>query len=293
MKKAILCLFVVLILASLTLAQENMGARPIGMGGAFTGLADDVNAIFVNPAGIGYLRGEQALVSTKFSEGKEYTIIGGVERTPIGSFGVGYVGSSASLNDEDTSTRAINQTLILSYARELNEFMVIPKHMGKLSLGTNLKFSSLRLGNAQGLAETRGSALNADIAAVFRPNDDFSWGVSVKNCFDKNSQANENQIESGMDVAFGISGKVFNKSLIWSAEGKSLGCEWRPVRGLALRVGKDGDYNTAGFGINVHGFCVDYGYMEKEEPVHYVAVSIAIDREKASANLRQASLNLE
>jgi hypothetical protein len=60
-----------------------------------------------------------------------------------------------------------------------------------------------------------------------------------------------------------------------------------------LRVGKDGEYSTAGFGINVNGFGVDYGYMEKEEPVHYVAVSVAIDRSNPEADLRQASLDVK
>ncbi len=37
----------------------GMGARPFGMGGAFTGLADDVRAIYYNPAGLGCLRRSQ------------------------------------------------------------------------------------------------------------------------------------------------------------------------------------------------------------------------------------------
>lgn len=35
----------------------GMGARPLGMGGAFVGLADDENALFYNPAGLGFLKG--------------------------------------------------------------------------------------------------------------------------------------------------------------------------------------------------------------------------------------------
>lgn len=299
MKKIIFLFLVISILASITFAQENMGARPIGMGGAFTGLADDVNAIFVNPAGIGYVRGEMALVSTKIVEGKEYTLIGGVEHTAFGSFGVGYVGSSfplnslsgtASIDDGNTPVKALNQTLVLSYARELNEFMVVPKSMGRLSIGTSLKFISARTNNAKGLSSIQGSGINADFAAVFRPNDNLSLGVNVKNLFEKDDQLNEAQI---FDVAAGVSGNVFDKSLIWSVEGGSLGIEWKPISELALRVGKDGNYNTAGFGINLDGLGVEYGYMEKEEPIHYLAVSVTIDRSKTNSDLRQASLNIE
>jgi hypothetical protein len=302
MRKLVILLSAILLITSASLAQENMGARPIGMGGAFTGVADDVNAIFVNPAGIGYIRSEMASVSTKISEGKEYTIIGGVEHTSMGSFGIGYVGSSSPLEDSseyayvdegNTPVKAIDQTLVLSYARELNEFMVIPKSMGRLSLGTNLKLSSIRIANAKGLSQPVGSTVNLDLAAVFKPNDDFSCGVSLKNFMDKEATLEEGEGRTGLATAFGVSGKAFNKSIIWSAEGSSLGLEWRPIKGLALRVGKDGEYSTAGFGINVNGFGVDYGYMEKEVPVHYVAVSVAIDRSKPEADLRQASLDMK
>jgi hypothetical protein len=301
MRKFVIILSAILLITSASLAQENMGARPIGMGGAFTGLADDVNAIFVNPAGIGYLRGEMASVSTKVSEGKEYTIIGGVEHTSFGSFGIGYVGTSSPLEDTETvyvdegntPVKTLDQTLVLSYARELNEFMVVPKFMGKLSLGTNLKLSSLRIANAKGLSQPVGSAVNLDLAAVFKPHDDLSCGISLKNFLDKKATLEEGEGRTGLSTAFGISGKAFNKSVTWSAEGGSLGLEWKPIRGLALRVGKDGEYNTAGFGINVNGFGVDYGYLEKEEPVHYVAVSVAIDRSSQEADLRQAALDMK
>jgi hypothetical protein len=268
-------------------------------------LADDANAIFVNPAGIGYLRGENATVSTKILEGKEYTIIGGVERTSVGSFGIGYIGASYPIDSLDEVTnleeegerpvRALNQTLILSYARELNDFMVVPKSMGKLSLGTNLKFSSSRINSAKGISSDLDSGMDLDLAAVFKPNDNLSCGIILQNFLDTDfpQATDQTQSESESNVAFGISGNLLNKAIIWSAEGKSLGCELRPAPGLALRVGRDGEYTTAGFGININGFGIDYAYMEKEVPIHYVGVSIAIDRSKAKPEIKQASLSME
>ncbi|RME27224.1 MAG: hypothetical protein D6800_05360, partial [Candidatus Zixiibacteriota bacterium] len=37
----------------------NLGARPVAMGGAFTGLADDINALYYNPAGLALLEDDQ------------------------------------------------------------------------------------------------------------------------------------------------------------------------------------------------------------------------------------------
>lgn len=38
------------------ISQAQLGARPLGMGGAFSGLADDANAVFWNPAGLAQLK---------------------------------------------------------------------------------------------------------------------------------------------------------------------------------------------------------------------------------------------
>ena len=54
--KALLPLLLVLVLATTSFGQELphnfSGTRPLGMGGAFTAVADDSNAIFYNPAGL-------------------------------------------------------------------------------------------------------------------------------------------------------------------------------------------------------------------------------------------------
>lgn len=63
----LLALLALLIYQSSLLAQDigssgatflklGVGARPIGMGSAFTGLSDDVNAIYWNPAGLGFIK---------------------------------------------------------------------------------------------------------------------------------------------------------------------------------------------------------------------------------------------
>lgn len=44
---------VILFLVSAKMVFACWGTRPLGMGGAFTGLADDTNAIYWNPAGLG------------------------------------------------------------------------------------------------------------------------------------------------------------------------------------------------------------------------------------------------
>ncbi|MBN2057728.1 MAG: hypothetical protein JW782_02915 [Candidatus Saganbacteria bacterium] len=297
MKKFLVLLSAILIVTSVCFAQENMGARPIAMGGAFTGLADDANAIFLNPAGIGYIEGEVAAISTKISEGSEYTILGGVENTPYGSFGVGYISSSYIIEDLETSSELVdagdasnknlNQTLVLSYGRQLNDFMVVPKFMGRLSLGTNVKFVSSKINNAKGLTSRSDSGLDLDLAAVFQPNDHISCGMSVRNILAAGSALEDSSEPSSPTMSAGIAGRLLNDSLIISLETGAAGVEVKLMPELALRVGRDGDYTTGGIGVSLNGVGIDYAYLKKAEPVHYIAISLAFDN---PTDTRQASI---
>jgi hypothetical protein len=283
MKKYILLLSAVLLVSSVSFAAENMGARPIGMGGAFVAVADDANAIFENPAGIGSLRGEHAIISNKISDG-QYTIIAGVEETPIGNLGVGYISTSAVIDGAtsptandigDTPVGTQSQTLVVSLARELNRFSTVSKFMGKCSVGASVKVSNSLIDKAKGLSERSGPYVDADIAAIITPRDELSFGIAAKNLVSGISEDGEDSFE----IAVGLSGKLIDKTITWSLSNNSVGCEWKPISLIALRVGKDGEYNTAGFGISNDGFGVDYAYRGEVNPVHYVGITITIDKQ--------------
>lgn len=299
MKKYILLLSAVLLLISASYALENMGARPVSMGGAFLAISDDANAIFENPAGIGYLHGEHAVISTKLSE-SEYTVFGGVQETPVGNFGIGYISSSrpidgiASITASDLGdepVQALNQALILSYGREFNRFSVVPEFMGRMSLGVNIKIASSLLTNAKGLSYSDAQLVNADLAAIFKPREEFSVGFNLRNLFSATRSGGDERF----DVAAGASVLLLEKTVTLSATSDgNIGCEWRPMSLLALRAGRDGAYNTAGVGVDLGGFGVDYAYRDSESPVHYVAISLAFnqvpDRDPTVINDAQASL---
>lgn len=161
--------------------------------------------------------------------------------------------------------------------------------MGELSLGVNVKFSSRKLGTANGLTADGGSNVDLDLATVFKPSDNLSFGVSLQNLFSGNGAADQNAAglttaEAGLPaVQAGVSGKLFGDAVIWSLQSNSLGCEWQPVHGLALRAGRGNDKITTGFGFNLSGFSVDYAYAGGADPVHYWSVSITPPRESKAA----------
>ena len=54
------------------LETSGQGARPLGLGGAFTGLADSPEAVYYNPAGITQIKGTEVALSIASGEGKEH-----------------------------------------------------------------------------------------------------------------------------------------------------------------------------------------------------------------------------
>jgi len=119
------------------------GARPMGMGGAYTGLSDDVNAIFWNPAGLTLLRESQLTVM--------YTRQMGLIPYGLGAyttrFGYHYVavGFISSGNDALRET-----TLIGSWAGVFK----LPA-LGKTGIGVNLRYRNSSFGNNEDGGETR------------------------------------------------------------------------------------------------------------------------------------------
>src|SRR3989338_3520500 len=81
--------------AAIDLSEIGVGARPLGMGKAYAGKADDASAIFLNPAG---LAKNDALnivsMSGSMHSDVNYIMLGASDISPLGKFGLGYVNAS-------------------------------------------------------------------------------------------------------------------------------------------------------------------------------------------------------
>ncbi len=88
--------------------KMGAGARPTGMGEAFVGVADDVNAIYYNPAGLGFIsRPEFEAMHTQWFEDTNYDFGAFVYPTDFGAFGV----SAATLKVQDIEKRGLTENL--------------------------------------------------------------------------------------------------------------------------------------------------------------------------------------
>jgi hypothetical protein len=123
----------------------NWGARPAGMGGAFTAIADDANAPLYNPAGLVQVQWNE--VSAMYSQlftglslysggdtvhlGQSYLSYVSKPIPHIGSLGLSWTSFSAThLYREDTLT--------LTYAKNVGDF--IPVLGNSLAAGINFKY---------------------------------------------------------------------------------------------------------------------------------------------------------
>jgi len=153
----------------------GVGARAIAMGGAFTGLADDVSAGYWNPSGLVNLRGPQFLTMyDALFEGMSHLYLGYGSKLRGGSaLGVQinyFTTGSMDLSDLDGtkigSTSAGNTAVILSYAVSVGESM---------SLGTNVKMIT------ETLATYSGSGFGVDLGSLYRPSEKVNLGLTVQN----------------------------------------------------------------------------------------------------------------
>ena len=173
----------------------GVGARPLGMGGAFVALADDGNAPSYNPAGLGYINAAHLSLTTaqRFRGLINYNYISGI--VPLRS--VGAFGASIGILSEDSEIYR-EQTATISYGKTFLE---------KFALGLNLKSFSNRFdesnesvsahieNNAQFFAHTSVADFSFDLGLMATPVTGLTLGLSAENLF----PANVSVSESGED----------------------------------------------------------------------------------------------
>ena len=179
-----LILFIVMFSPVTTYAAFNdigVGARPLGLGGAFVALADDSNATNYNAAGIGYINEIQvgATTAQRFNGLITYNSINAV--VPFGK--IGSIGASFGVLAEDSEIYQ-EQTVRISYGNTLFK---------QLAVGANLKFFGISFDETNEFIvenpyfeRTSNSAVSIDFGVIAKPIQSLNIGVSVENLLPAN-----------------------------------------------------------------------------------------------------------
>lgn len=296
-------------------ARLYYGARPLALGGAFTAIADDGNAMFTNPAGTALYKYPEfsGMSRSLFFEESLYSVGSYAIPTDWGTFGIGMVdasigGSYQTMRDPSTGRITIdpsgeataydNNVVFISYAKKLWD---------NFSLGFNYKLYNQSISGGQNI---RGTATNADFGILYRP-PNLAWlslGLNYQNLMGAKLKWNdasntEDEIGSTLKIgtAFSILGSeeaIYyhdHQKLILAIDFDSIsttvlsndtsnlkfGLEYYPLDLLSLRIGSDSNLGTGfGVGLEKNGFRFDYAYLQNKDVAgnnpHYFSLAFTL-----------------
>lgn len=254
-------------------SQIGVGARPLGMGRAYTAVAGDASSIFLNPAGLADIETPKFMtMSGTLFEDVNYLSGAFAAPLPRGTFGIGY--SRLGLGGIPLSTLSgtmpaftgqktdyANQVLFLTYAFPLDNIL---KKFHNVSVGTNLKlYSQNFVGGGASMEGANASGMDMDLGLQWQMNKTATWGLFFRNflpasaggklTWQKNSIVESFPLEIKLGGAFHIIGEegiheideyrldLFLDTVMQYSLKRSQvwnwGLEWKPLNALTLRGG--------------------------------------------------------
>jgi hypothetical protein len=271
--------------AVVNIQNVGAGARSSALGNSFVAVADDADAVFFNPAGVGQMKQRQ-LAYTNVS-----LFFGGIDGDDLGQHVVSYVQSLGSRLGVGLGYERIGSDLM----SENGAFLSLGYRLSdNLSVGVNGKYLFWSVGEipndpvsgaADPLSDASSGALGVDVGVLWKtPIAGAQVGVMVKNVNQPNVAKDSVPGDSDagalpMDLSVGVSYRLRGLSMVsveWVGRDVSgdemdsrvvVGGETQLVENLMLRAGgsklfqedASGDLN-AGLGYSWNQVLFDYGY---------------------------------
>lgn len=265
-----------------TFLQMGVGARPLAMGGAFVGLADDASATYWNPAGLASLNHIQLeFMNVNLPLDRTYNFFSGVfPLKNIATFGVSWIGMRVAGIEGRTSNSAEPE---FTFGNNQNAvFLSIGKTISPfLSIGGSIKFIKNDLQNISA------TGLGFDASALIKATDRLRLGLLVQDI--GTDYRWDNNVTEGVPMHFraGVAYEVYDGVTIAVDADKGshsdpdfhIGGEIRPVENLPIRLGYNGSQVTGGAGflfpLSNHALELNYAYSNDRifnEAVHRLSV---------------------
>ncbi|MGB9613377.1 MAG: PorV/PorQ family protein, partial [Candidatus Margulisiibacteriota bacterium] len=265
------------------------GARILGMGEAFVGLADDASAIFYNPAGLAQINFPEILsMYNRWFLEVNHQIAAVAYPTPFGIIALGYSGlSSGNIQSYNASGEVgatfntSSSSLSLAFGRKINP---------NLSWGLCLKSVGEKL------EETNGSTLAFDFGLHYRVNPFLTLGASALNLGSGIKFISETTaLPTSYRLGAAYSGKFLDENFILSGDFLSysdgtklnLGLEYLIRNFFALRFGSSAGNLRAGIGILASLFSFDYAYLAHPDlgATHQASLSLLFGAEEKTKKM--------
>ncbi|MEW5995270.1 MAG: PorV/PorQ family protein, partial [Candidatus Zixiibacteriota bacterium] len=259
----------------------GVGARALGMGGAFTSLADDAAAVFYNPAGLATVEYQEvSFMHMTLLEESSFNFAGLVYPHPwLGGFGAAWL----RLGTDDIIRRSdfldmgrfdyVTSQFLLSYGRVVND---------DASIGLSFKVMH------QSLADFSDYGIGLDLGGRARLYRDLYCGLLIRDLIPPRLDLDGASESIPQSVVGGLSWHRFSVSErltvtpileVEKIEDRSVklhaGVEGVLDGAYALRVGYDRDNLSFGTGLTRRGFKIDYAYkiMDVIDDSHRISFS--------------------
>ncbi len=263
----------------------GVGARALGMGGAYTALSDDASASYWNPAGFAEVSGWQIMaMHNEWLQDIKHEFLG-YAQNPMGKSALGGSVNYLYINDLEEydnsgnsvgSFKAYDLSCSGSYARKLSS---------KTSIGISLKTILSKID------DEGGGGVALDIGELYKVNDTLKLGCVVQNIGPKIKFIEEGY-NLPLTIKAGLVQSLLDKDLIvtmdfgWTDDWNvRCGFEYWLANIVALRGGyiyeEDSDIKglSAGVGVMASGLGIDYAYTPYEElgEAHRISATFSWD----------------
>jgi len=259
---------------------EGVGGRPLAMGGAFVGLADDINTLYYNPAGLSEIRQRvETYMYAQKLEVLKYHYVAIAQKNIGFSFASQNTGKELGGKNIERQELGVSESILgISYGGNIIE--TIPE----LSVGGSLKILSLNSPTKSG------SGFCFDMGALYTHPmyENISFGVVIRNI---NAEVLDEKIDEVFCVGAGykldspkmtLVGDIISKKDYAKTDdtkyGYHLGVEYLPISLLAVRLGLADGNISWGIGLTQDKWQLDYAFGAsdalKDFNNHYISVSL-------------------
>jgi len=249
------------------------GARGLGMGGAYTALADDANAIYWNPAGLSALEKKEVSVShAELSESVRHDFLAYAQPTPQGTFAVGatYLSQSAlegrdALGHPTGGFSASDAAVSFGYGRKTD----------LADLGASVKYVRSHIGSAEAQTFAIDAGVRRTLGAVV-------LGASLRNAgpgMKYDVQRNDLPLRLAFGAAYKFAGghavaAEFTNGPRGAGTDAGFGGEYQAIKDVLLRAGYTTQSAVAGgSGFDAaRGLTLGLGLRHERWSLDYAAV---------------------
>ncbi|MFC1540437.1 PorV/PorQ family protein [Candidatus Margulisiibacteriota bacterium] len=299
MRKKLILIILAGLLAAPVLAQgqagtdiavlkAGVGARPLGMGSAFTAIADNADAPYWNPGALGFVdHNEITTMQTKLSTDADHYYVSYVRPAWGGTLGISWIqvglGSITETSSEVDPNNEVVDLSVFSYFSNAYLVSYGKKINDNLSFGLNAKYLTSDMFQIEG-GQASGYSITPGLLYKFGKG--WSLGLKVDEMLNSQQWGTGTVEQVPAKLRLGLAYAKSNPGLFAIDVSQtlrsgyvpeaSLGYEWSR-EGLSFRVGYAGSGLTTGAGFVSDHTRVDYAYVTQQDlsrdNVHRISLS--------------------